>query len=66
MSYHRLKMDEVNKIIAELWNETYDGGGATALSVCALSKGCRTNTRGRFILLAVFVLCAPQTLTTSS
>ena len=28
MSYHRLKMDEVNKIIADLWNETYDGGGA--------------------------------------
>ena len=27
MSYHRLKMDEVNKIIAELWNETYDGSG---------------------------------------
>jgi len=27
MSYHRLKMDEVNKIIDDLWRDTYDGGG---------------------------------------
>ena len=27
MSYHKMKMDEINKIIQELWRNTYKGNG---------------------------------------
>jgi hypothetical protein len=27
MKYHSLKMDEINKIIRELWTQTYRGSG---------------------------------------
>ena len=27
MRYHKLKMEEINKIIRELWIKTYRGGG---------------------------------------
>ena len=27
MSYHKTKMDEINKIIRELWRNTYKGHG---------------------------------------
>ena len=27
MRYHKLKMEEINKIIKELWIKTYRGGG---------------------------------------
>ena len=39
MAYHRTKMDEINKIIRELWRTTYRGNGK-------YSKLWRTTYRG--------------------
>ena len=30
MRFHKLKMEEINKIIKELWIKTYRGGGSIA------------------------------------
>ena len=35
--YHKLKMDEVNKIIQELWIKIYRGGGDTYI-VCMIPR----------------------------
>lgn len=34
MSYHNMKMDEINKIIRELWRNTYKGNGKLVLGYC--------------------------------
>ena len=32
MTYHRQKMEDINKIIKELWIKTYRGGGGLQFS----------------------------------
>jgi len=43
MSYHKVKMDEINDSIKTLWNTTYQGTGerlaATAAAACAVPLG---------------------------
>ncbi len=39
MRYHSLKMEEINKIIKELWIKTYRGGGGEG-SVCVYVYVC--------------------------
>ena len=34
MSYHNMKMDEINKIIRELWRNTYKGNGKLLFGYC--------------------------------
>ena len=35
MRFHTIKMDEINKIIKELWMKTYKGGGGCGLNDCS-------------------------------
>ena len=33
MRYHNIKMEEINKIIKELWNKTYKGGDIDTIEI---------------------------------
>ena len=33
MRYHSIKMEEINKIIKELWNKTYKGGDIDTIEI---------------------------------
>ena len=40
MSYHKAKMDEINKIIRELWRNTYKGHGMAICISTSYSPRC--------------------------
>lgn len=42
MRYHKLKMEEINKIVKELWMKTYRGGGRDTAIVHTLASICRS------------------------
>lgn len=43
MKYHSLKMDEINKIIRELWMKTYKGSDIDTIEIRSDSEGTRSN-----------------------
>ena len=47
MRFHKLKMEEINKIIKELWIKTYRGGGTTCTThIVCIHSPSHTHTYG--------------------
>lgn len=36
MKFHSMKMDEINKIVRDLWRSTYRGQGAASFELCVI------------------------------
>jgi len=49
MAYHNQKMTEINKIICELWRDTYRGNGKLWVDLCSAIGSMRRLNINNFI-----------------
>lgn len=59
MRFHTMKMEEINKIIRELWQQTYRGQDIDYISIHSDSDGAGARSysyKVRFLLLFFFLL----------
>ena len=54
LKYHKIKMDEINKTMNELWQETYSGKGEKLLYLCHNQS---TETQSHILIKSV---CRPS------
>eukprot|EP01134_Creolimax_fragrantissima_P002577 CFRG2577T1 len=48
MQYHRIKMNEINKVIKDLWNRTYTGTDIDSIEICSEYDGSTTAARRNY------------------
>ncbi|KAF3323696.1 DNA repair protein RAD50 isoform X1 [Carex littledalei] len=51
MRFHSMKMEEINKIIKELWQQTYRGQDIDYISICSDSEGVGTRSYSYRVLM---------------
>lgn len=56
MRYHTAKIDEINKIVKELWQQTYRGQDIDAIEIHA-DQGDATKTRSYNYRVRICALC---------
>lgn len=54
MRFHSMKMEEINKIIRELWQQTYRGQDIDYISIHSDSDGAGTRSYSYKVILFIF------------